>query len=59
LLAVFEGTQEINFTVRDIVRRQRNSASTKLDAADRHQTNVLSRSKVAEHWGNDGYHALH
>jgi len=29
LLAVFEATQEINFTVRDIVRRQRNSPSTK------------------------------
>jgi hypothetical protein len=28
LLAAFEGTQEINFTVRDIVRRQRNSPST-------------------------------
>jgi hypothetical protein len=26
LLAVFEGTQEINFTVRDILRRQRTSA---------------------------------
>jgi hypothetical protein len=31
----------------------------KLDAVDRHQTNVLSRSKVTEHRGNDGYHALH
>jgi hypothetical protein len=29
LLAVFGATQEINFTVRDIVRRQRNSPSTK------------------------------
>jgi hypothetical protein len=29
LLAVFEGTQEINFTVRDILRRQRNRPSTK------------------------------
>jgi peptidoglycan hydrolase CwlO-like protein len=26
LLAVFEGTQEINFTVRDILRRQRHRA---------------------------------
>jgi hypothetical protein len=26
LLAVFEGTQEINFTVQDILQRQRNQA---------------------------------
>jgi hypothetical protein len=29
LLAVLEGTQEINFTVRDILRRRRNRPSTK------------------------------